>query len=132
MKLYYKGKRLLNEKLVQVFTNGKREPTYTGIKSIYIGFCYQATANSMSTRPKQIGEDRHKDSNKWDIKEEIDKEKYRKIQAYKKLDKKEHIIENLPELKELIEGLSHNDIEYFSRWLARKLFNVKYKIRGRP
>lgn len=129
MKLYYKGKRLNGEKLFQVFTNGKSDRLFKGIRGVYIGFCYEAKKDNIQITPKQIGEERHKDCGKWDIEEEVDKEKYRKIQAYKKLDRKEYIIEDLSPLKELVEDLSHNDIEYFSRWLARKLFNLKIKVK---
>ena len=126
-KLYYKGKRLNGEKLFQVFTDGNDDSFYKNVKSVHIGFCYEAKKSSISTRPKEIEGERHKKYEKWDLEEEIDKEKYRKIQVYKKLDKKEHIIKNLSELKELVDGLSYRDIEYFSRWLANKLLHLKAK-----
>lgn len=127
IKVWYLGKRFINDKLYQRFQTEKGEEfSFQGtIKGVFAGYGYVAEKKgenvSIRTRPDQFGNDPHPDAQKWMVLEHAAIEQWKAFRLKKRASQLPDLMRDLTTIKKFCKGLRHTERRAFIEWIVDEL-----------
>lgn len=130
LKLFYAGKRLVNDKLIQVFVDEKGEDcSFQGtINGVFIGSAYEATQKgesvSIAKRPNEIKLDddfRHPKEQEWRTETWAAEAQYKQLSIKRLADKKPELLKEIGAIKAFVKGLKYSERHAFVNWIMDEI-----------